>query len=107
MHKFLFINKELTAIQQKLIDNRVAVPACVGIIAPFNVLILAIIIAFRAFFRSIFPCTCSENTLYLLLGISTKVAHSIKIAKEVHLVRKNAKINALEVTFPKMLNASS
>jgi len=94
---FVFTNKDLKEIREKITANRVAAPARAGAIAPLDVFIPAINTGLDP----------SKTSFFQALGVPTKIARgTIEIVNEVHLVHKAAKVGASEATLLNMLNIS-
>jgi len=94
---FVFTNKDLKEIREKITANRVAAPARAGAIAPLDVFIPAINTGLDP----------SKTSFFQALGVPTKIARgTIEIVNEVHLVVKDTKVGASEATLLNMLNIS-
>jgi len=94
---FVFTNKDLKEIREKITANRVAAPARAGAIAPLDVFIPAINTGLDP----------SKTSFFQALGVPTKIARgTIEIVNEVHLVHRTAKVGASEATLLNMLNIS-
>jgi len=94
---FVFTNKDLKEIREKITANRVAAPAKAGAIAPLDVFIPAINTGLDP----------SKTSFFQALGVPTKIARgTIEIVNEVHLVKKSLKVGASEATLLNMLNIS-
>jgi len=94
---FVFTNRDLKEIREKITANRVAAPARAGAIAPLDVFIPAINTGLDP----------SKTSFFQALGVPTKIARgTIEIVNEVHLVHKTAKVGASEATLLNMLNIS-
>jgi len=94
---FVFTNKELKEVREKITANRVAAPARAGALAPLDVFIPAINTGLDP----------SKTSFFQALGVPTKIARgTIEIVNEVHLVHKSMKVGASEATLLNMLNIS-
>ena len=105
---FVFTNKELKDIREKITANRVAAPARAGAIAPLDVFIPSINTGLDPSKTSFFQGIPVDVGYWLVaLGVPTKIARgTIEIVNEVHLVHKNTKVGASEATLLNMLNIS-
>ncbi|KAI7825006.1 ribosomal protein L10-domain-containing protein [Kickxella alabastrina] len=94
---FVFTNRDLKDIREKIISNRVAAPARAGALAPVDVFVPAGNTGMEPGMTSFFQA----------LSIPTKIARgSIEITSDVHLVKVGDKVGASEATLLNKLNIS-
>lgn len=94
---FVFTNKDLKDIREKVLDNRVAAPAKAGAVAPVDVTI-------PAGGTGMEP---GKTAFFQALGIPTKIAKgTIEITQDVHLIKVGTKVGPSEATLLNMMNIS-
>ncbi|KAH7637185.1 ribosomal protein LP0 [Dermatophagoides farinae] len=94
---FVFTEKDLVDIRDKILDNKVQAPARAGALAPCDVKI-------PAQNTGLGP---EKTSFFQALSIPTKISKgTIEILNEIHLIKKNDKVGASEATLLNMLNIS-
>lgn len=94
---FVFTEKELVDIRDKILDNKVQAPARAGALAPCDVKI-------PAQNTGLGP---EKTSFFQALSIPTKISKgTIEILNEIHLIKKNDRVGASEATLLNMLNIS-
>lgn len=94
---FVFTDKDLTEIRDKILSNRVAVPARAGAIAPVDVMLPAQVTGLDP----------EKTSFFQALSIPTKITKGrIEILNEMHLIHQGDKVGASEATLLNMLNVS-
>jgi large subunit ribosomal protein LP0 len=94
---FVFTNEDLSAIRDKLLENKVAAPARAGAIAPVDVTIPAQVTALGP----------EKTSFFQALQIPTKITRgTIEIINDVHLIKIGDKVGPSEATLLNMLNIS-
>jgi len=94
---FVFTKLDLSAIRDKLLENKVAAPARAGAIAPVDVSIPAQV-------TNLGP---EKTSFFQALQIPTKITRgTIEIINDVHLIKIGEKVGASEAALLNMLNIS-
>jgi large subunit ribosomal protein LP0 len=94
---FVFTNKDLKEIREKILQNRVAAPARAGAIAPDDVFVPAGNTGMEP----------GKTSFFQALGVPTKIARgTIEITNDLKLVEAGTKVGASEATLLNMLNIS-
>jgi len=94
---FVFTKEDLSAIRDKILDNKVAAPARAGALAPVDVTIPAQV-------TSLGP---EKTSFFQALQIPTKITRgTIEIINDVHLIKVGDKVGASEAALLNMLNIS-
>merc|ERR1711977_510276 len=94
---FVFTNKDLKEIRDKVLANRVAAPARAGAVAPADVYIPAGNTGMEP----------GKTSFFQALGVPTKIARgTIEITTDLKLVEAGTKVGASEATLLNMLNIS-
>merc|ERR1712230_286950 len=94
---FIFTNKDLKEIRDKVLANRVAAPARAGAVAPADVYIPAGNTGMEP----------GKTSFFQALGVPTKIARgTIEITTDLKLVEAGTKVGASEATLLNMLNIS-
>lgn len=94
---FVFTDKDLSEVREKILDNKVQAPARAGALAPCDVKI-------PAQNTGLGP---EKTSFFQALSIPTKIAKgTIEILNEIHLIKKDDRVGASEATLLNMLNIS-
>merc|ERR1711977_482972 len=94
---FVFTNKDLKEIRDKILANRVAAPARAGAVAPGDVYIPAGNTGMEP----------GKTSFFQALGVPTKIARgTIEITSDLKLMEAGSKVGASEATLLNMLNIS-
>lgn len=94
---FVFTNGDLVDIRDRILSNRVAVPARAGAIAPVDVMLPP----------QVTPLDPEKTSFFQALSIPTKISKGrIEILNEIHLIHKGDKVGASEATLLNMLGVS-
>lgn len=94
---FVFTNKDLKDIRDKILANKVAAPARAGAVAPGDVYIPAGNTGMEP----------GKTSFFQALGVPTKIARgTIEITTDLKLVEAGTKVGASEATLLNMLNIS-
>lgn len=94
---FVFTDKDLVDVRDKILDNKVQAPARAGALAPCDVKI-------PPQNTGLGP---EKTSFFQALSIPTKISKgTIEILNEIHLIKKNDKVGASEATLLNMLNIS-
>lgn len=94
---FVFTNEDLTDIRDRILSNRVAVPAKAGAIAPVDVHLQPQVTGLDP----------EKTSFFQALSIPTKISKGrIEILNEIHLIHKGDKVGASEATLLNMLGVS-
>ncbi|KAI9727935.1 MAG: ribosomal protein P0 (A0) (L10E) [Chrysothrix sp. TS-e1954] len=94
---FVFTNKELKEIRERILKNRVAAPARAGAVAPLDVYIPAGNTGMEP----------GKTSFFQALGVPTKIARgTIEITADLKIVQAGTKVGASEATLLNMLNIS-
>lgn len=94
---FVFTNKDLKEIRDKVLANRVAAPARAGAVAPADVYVPAGNTGMEP----------GKTSFFQALGVPTKIARgTIEITTDLKLVEAGSKVGASEATLLNMLNIS-
>ena len=94
---FVFTNKDLKEIREKILSNRVAAPARAGGVAPGDVFIPAGNTGMEP----------GKTSFFQALGVPTKIARgTIEITSDLKIVEAGSKVGASEATLLNMLNIS-
>lgn len=94
---FVFTKGDLVDVRDRIISNRVAVPARAGAIAPVDVMLPPQVTGLDP----------EKTSFFQALSIPTKISKGrIEILNEIHLIKKGDKVGASEATLLNMLNVS-
>lgn len=94
---FVFTNEDLTDIRDRILSNRVAVPAKAGAIAPVDVMLPPQVTGLDP----------EKTSFFQALSIPTKISKGrIEILNEIHLIKVGDKVGASEATLLNMLAVS-
>jgi len=94
---FIFTNKDLKTIRDKILANKVAAPARAGAVAPLDVYVPAGNTGMEP----------GKTSFFQALGVPTKIARgTIEITTDLKLVDAGGKVGASEATLLNMLNIS-
>jgi len=94
---FVFTDKDLSEVREKILANKVQAPARAGALAPCDVKI-------PAQNTGLGP---EKTSFFQALSIPTKISKgTIEILNEIHLIKKDDKVGASEATLLNMLNIS-
>ena len=94
---FVFTNKDLKDIREKILANKVAAPARAGAVAPGDVFVPAGNTGMEP----------GKTSFFQALGVPTKIARgTIEITADLKLVEAGTKVGASEATLLNMLNIS-
>lgn len=94
---FVFTDKDLSEVRDKILANKVQAPARAGALAPLDVMI-------PAQNTGLGP---EKTSFFQALSIPTKISKgTIEILNEIHLIKKDDKVGASEATLLNMLNIS-
>lgn len=94
---FVFTHEDLVDIRDRILSNRVAVPARAGAIAPVDVMLPPQVTGLDP----------EKTSFFQALSIPTKITKGrIEILNEIHLIVKGDKVGASEATLLNMLNVS-
>lgn len=94
---FVFTDKDLSEVRDKILDNKVQAPARAGALAPCDVKI-------PAQNTGLGP---EKTSFFQALSIPTKISKgTIEILNEIHLIKNGDKVGASEATLLNMLNIS-
>jgi len=94
---FVFTNKDLKDIRDKILQNKVAAPARAGAVAPIDVWVPAGNTGMEP----------GKTSFFQALGVPTKIARgTIEITTDLKLVETGAKVGPSEATLLNMLNIS-
>lgn len=94
---FVFTKEDLTDIRDKILSNRVAVPAKAGAIAPVDVMLPPQVTGLDP----------EKTSFFQALSIPTKISKGrIEILNEIHLIKVGDKVGASEATLLNMLGVS-
>ncbi|KAF4309589.1 putative 60s acidic ribosomal protein p0 protein [Botryosphaeria dothidea] len=94
---FIFTNKDLKNIRDRILANRVAAPARAGAVAPADVFVPAGNTGMEP----------GKTSFFQALGVPTKIARgTIEITSDLKLVEAGSKVGASEATLLNMLNIS-
>lgn len=94
---FVFTDKDLSEVREKILANKVQAPARAGAIAPCDVKI-------PPQNTGLGP---EKTSFFQALSIPTKISKgTIEILNEIHLIKKDDKVGASEATLLNMLNIS-
>lgn len=94
---FVFTDKELVDVRDKILANKVQAPARAGALAPCDVKI-------PAQNTGLGP---EKTSFFQALSIPTKISKgTIEILNEIHLIKKDDRVGASEATLLNMLNIS-
>lgn len=94
---FVFTNGDLADVRERILSNRVAVPARAGAIAPVDVMLPPQVTGLDP----------EKTSFFQALSIPTKISKGrIEILNEIHLIHKGDKVGASEATLLNMLNVS-
>lgn len=94
---FVFTNEELVDIRERILSNRVAVPARAGAIAPVDVMLPPQVTGLDP----------EKTSFFQALSIPTKISKGrIEILNEIHLIKVGDKVGASEATLLNMLGVS-
>ena len=94
---FVFTDKDLSEIRDKILGNKVQAPARAGALAPCDVMI-------PAQNTGLGP---EKTSFFQALSIPTKISKgTIEILNEIHLIKKDERVGASEATLLNMLNIS-
>jgi len=94
---FVFTNRDLKTIRDKILANKVAAPARAGAVAPADVYIPAGNTGMEP----------GKTSFFQALGVPTKIARgTIEITADLKLVEAGSKVGASEATLLNMLNIS-
>lgn len=94
---FVFTNLDLSDVRDRILSNRVAVPARAGAIAPVDVMLPPQVTGLDP----------EKTSFFQALSIPTKISKGrIEILNEIHLIHKGDKVGASEATLLNMLNVS-
>lgn len=94
---FVFTKEDLTEVRDKILSNRVAVPARAGAIAPVDVMLPPQVTGLDP----------EKTSFFQALSIPTKISKGrIEILNEIHLIKVGDKVGASEATLLNMLNVS-
>ncbi|KAI9642197.1 ribosomal protein P0 (A0) (L10E) [Ciborinia camelliae] len=94
---FVFTNKDLKTIRDKILSNKVAAPARAGAVAPADVFVPAGNTGMEP----------GKTSFFQALGVPTKIARgTIEITADLKLVEAGSKVGASEATLLNMLNIS-
>lgn len=94
---FVFTNHDLSEVRDRILSNRVAVPARAGAIAPVDVMLPPQVTGLDP----------EKTSFFQALSIPTKITKGkIEILNEIHLIKVGDKVGASEATLLNMLNVS-
>lgn len=94
---FVFTDKDLSEVREKILDNKVQAPARAGALAPCDVKI-------PPQNTGLGP---EKTSFFQALSIPTKISKgTIEILNEIHLIKKDDRVGASEATLLNMLNIS-
>lgn len=94
---FVFTDKDLSEVREKILANKVQAPARAGALAPCDVKI-------PAQNTGLGP---EKTSFFQALSIPTKISKgTIEILNEIHLIKKDDRVGASEATLLNMLNIS-
>lgn len=94
---FVFTNKDLSDVRQRILENKVAAPAKAGALAPLDVMV-------PPQNTGLGP---EKTSFFQALSIPTKIARgTIEILNEVHLIKEGDRVGASEATLLNMLKIS-
>lgn len=94
---FVFTKDDLTDIRDRILSNRVAVPAKAGAIAPVDVMLPPQVTGLDP----------EKTSFFQALSIPTKISKGrIEILNEIHLIKVGDKVGASEATLLNMLGVS-
>lgn len=94
---FVFTDGDLTDVRDRILSNRVAVPARAGAIAPVDVMLPPQVTGLDP----------EKTSFFQALSIPTKISKGrIEILNEIHLIKVGDKVGASEATLLNMLNVS-
>lgn len=94
---FVFTDKDLSEVRDKILGNKVQAPARAGALAPCDVMI-------PAQNTGLGP---EKTSFFQALSIPTKISKgTIEILNEIHLIKKDDRVGASEATLLNMLNIS-
>lgn len=94
---FVFTKEDLTDIRDRILSNRVAVPAKAGAIAPVDVMLPPQVTGLDP----------EKTSFFQALSIPTKISKGrIEILNEIHLIKVGDKVGASEATLLNMLGVS-
>lgn len=94
---FVFTREDLVDVRDRILSNRVAVPARAGAIAPVDVHLPPQVTGLDP----------EKTSFFQALSIPTKISKGrIEILNEIHLIHKGDKVGASEATLLNMLNVS-
>lgn len=94
---FVFTDKDLVEIRDKIVQHKVQAPARAGALAPLDVMI-------APQNTGLGP---EKTSFFQALSIPTKISKgTIEILNEIHLIKKDDRVGASEATLLNMLNIS-
>jgi large subunit ribosomal protein LP0 len=94
---FVFTNKDLKDVREKIVGNRVRAPAKAGAVAPDDVFVPA----------GPTGMDPGKTSFFQALGIPTKIAKgAIEIVNQVHLIKAGNKVGPSEAALLNMMNIS-